>query len=327
MNNLFSHIEYLLLSRDCVIAPGLGAFIAIVHQADIDYDRGIIAPPSRTVMFNQAISSDDGLLANSYVRKHNVSFEEARQIITREVSILKATLCSRKELTIGNLGTLKMGEEGNIIFIPRLDLKAANLSLGFDKVSISRPKESVTVKGSTTSVHATNDTDEETTEPEAIHTSYYQFRIGKTFSRIAAAFMIMALITIAAILKPIPSDTREQRASVIPVEAIMHAQINKVEKTNIITDSLGCDNETESIAEEASLPSHYLIVATFNSPKEARSYISSHSSDNWSMQAVESLKVTRVAIASSDNKDELRKTLNTKEIQSKYPNAWIWSRK
>lgn len=327
MNNLFSHIEYLLLTHECVIVPGVGAFIAIVRQADIDYDKGIILPPSRSVMFNQAISSDDGLLANSYVRKHNVSFEEARQIVTREAAQLKATLDSNTELTIGNLGTLKIGEEGNIIFTPRLDFKSANTSLGFNALNVSKSEEAAAEVQPLTSCQATSDTDEEAIKPEADHTSYYQFRISKTFSRIAAAVMILAVITIAAILKPIPSDDREQRASVVPVEAIMHAQINKQEKAIPAADNAVCNKEPDSMAEEEAIPSHYLIVATFSSPREAQTYISGHSSADCSMQAVESLKVTRVAIASSDDKEELRRKLNTKEIQGKYPNAWIWSRK
>ena len=103
MNNLFKHIEYLLLRNDCVIVPGFGAFIATNLPARIDYEKGEILPPVRQVMFNQAVSMEDGLLANSYVRKSGVSFDDARQIIAREVGILKSFLAEKRVIQVGNL--------------------------------------------------------------------------------------------------------------------------------------------------------------------------------------------------------------------------------
>ena len=48
MNNLFKHIEYLLLRNDCVIVPGFGAFIATNLPARIDYEKErFYLPPAR----------------------------------------------------------------------------------------------------------------------------------------------------------------------------------------------------------------------------------------------------------------------------------------
>lgn len=94
MNTLFQHIEYLLLRHDCVIVPGLGAFISTIRPARIDMENHRILPPARSVMFNQAVTVDDGLLANSYARRFNISFEEGRQLIVRDVKSLKDTIIS-----------------------------------------------------------------------------------------------------------------------------------------------------------------------------------------------------------------------------------------
>ena len=68
MNHLILHIEYLLLRHDCVIVPGLGAFIATASPALIDVVKGPMLPPRRSVMVNQAVTTADGLLPNSIGR-------------------------------------------------------------------------------------------------------------------------------------------------------------------------------------------------------------------------------------------------------------------
>lgn len=310
MNNLFSHIEYLLLSHDCVIMPGLGAFIAIVRPATIDYDKGLITPPSRRVMFNQAISSDDGLLANSLARKFNLSFEEARQIVAREASLIKKNLASSKEIAAGRLGTLRMGDEGNLMFTPTLRTDIVASQLGFSSLNITKQ----------TNLTTQADTKQSDTNPEPRR---YHFRISKTLPKVAAAFMIVAAVTVAIILNPIPTDNREQRASVVPVEAIITSKPTIAKPTS--NESLA-ESERKKTVSEATVAIHYLIVATFSSSKEAATYIAENSTDECRMEAVESKRMTRVAIASSCDKEQLRKRLNSKEILSKYPNAWIWSR-
>ena len=67
-------------------------------------------------MFNQAVSMEDGLLANSYVCKSGVSFDDARQIIAREVGILKSFLAEKRVIQVGNLGSLLLGQEDNVYF-------------------------------------------------------------------------------------------------------------------------------------------------------------------------------------------------------------------
>ena len=325
MNNLFSHIEYLLLSRDCVIVPGLGAFLTVVRPAAIDYDKGLITPPSRSVIFNQAISSDDGLLASSYARKHSLSFEEARRIVSRDAAMLMEKLTSCKEIEAGNFGVLKYGDEGNMMFTPRLNFNIACSPLGFETLKLTKAADSTTTNES-----AKASSPSEANDADSCHTSFYQFSIKKDLSRIAVAVAVLAIITIAAIFNPIPDDNREQRASVVPVEAIIPLKAKDNAK-NIATQgpAKAIDNTADSennLTKEEANSAHYLIVATFSSNREALKYVADNSSSDCPMQTVESLKVTRVAIASSNDREDLRKRLNSKEIRRKYPNAWIWSR-
>lgn len=310
-NNLFRHIEYLLLSNDCVIVPGLGAFIAISRPASIDHDNGIILPPSRSVIFNQAVMSDDGLLANSIARKHNLSFDEARQVILRETAIIKERLFFDKAVTAGRLGILTMGEESNLVFTPSDNIGNLNAAMGLMDVRFKAVAE--------------NHPSEESSDD----TPYYQLRINKAIIQVAAVFALLIATAAFFLLNPIPSDDREQRASVVPVEAIIHTTLSH-ESPKTVADSAKTEESAEEAIEEIApaeiAAQYYLIVATFSNEKEAEKFVASNSSDECPMNLVKSRRMTRVSIAESQSKDELRKRLNSHEVLSKYPNAWIWSR-
>ncbi len=137
MNNLFRHIEYLLLRHDCVIVPGLGAFISASRPAKIDMQEGKILPPSKSLMFNQSVATDDGLLANSFARKTGMKFEEARQAVVHEVNDIKVCLRDNGMVECGGLGKLVTGEEGNIVFLPSKSPEIKSEHMGFLKTDMS----------------------------------------------------------------------------------------------------------------------------------------------------------------------------------------------
>lgn len=317
MNNLFKHIGFLLLRHDCVIVPGLGAFIASMTPARIDMENGLVMPPSRTVMFNQAVTLDDGLLANSYARKHNLSFEESRMIILREVNALIAKIQNEGEADCGNIGHLFKGEEGNLIFTPMVSASGFNARIGYTPAEFIFKAENASVTNirTTSSPIVSEDSD-------SVERGYYHFRISKPFTRMAAALLVVAAVAITVILNPIPRDERVQKASVVPVEALIPSQ----EKTAAKQDTVQIA-EKHMAEPEKTVPMHYLIVATFSSSREAETYASSNSTDEYNLTTVPSRKMCRVAVAASDDREELRKKLNTKAISSRFPNAWIWSRK
>lgn len=318
MNFFFQHIEYLFLRHDCVIVPGLGAFIASMTPASIDMEKGIILPPSRSLMFNQAVTLDDGLLANSISRKSGLSFEESRQAIVRCVANMKSILSTQGEIVFGNLGTLMMGTEGNLPFAPHaVDFSNAS-SMGYSSLKLSVPE--VVSHLAENSIPESVETEEMPIENSG--KNYYSIRISRTFARIASAVAVIAVIALTMILNPLPSDNLEQRASVIPVNAILPAATHQENPDTVKPIVV---EEPENVKEEL-IPIHYLIVATFSNEKEANAYAERYSTDEFPLTTVASKRMTRVAAASSDNREELIKQLNSSAISSRFPNAWIWSR-
>lgn len=309
MNNLFQHIEYLILRHECVVVPGFGAFISRRRQAAFDMENGVILPPSVTVAFNRAVSMDDGLLVNSYIRKHGMTPEEARLAITRAASILQQKLNSERKVSCGKFGSLSMDEEDLIIFTPDPD----PLSLiAFSKVPLAMAGAAQTCESSEPATCGPRQSD------------YYHFRISKKFSRIAAALFAVLAVCLTVILNPIPADDREQRASVLPVETLLSL---KSEKNDVTADSIDIPEvEKQEVAPVKELPTHYLIVGTFSSEREAARFSETCESGDFTLEIVPSKKVFRVSAASSDSREELREILNSRECRERFPGSWIWSR-
>ncbi|MDE6227617.1 MAG: SPOR domain-containing protein, partial [Muribaculaceae bacterium] len=155
--------------------------------------------------------------------------------------------------------------------------------------------------------------------PVKIKSFFFQ-RFGKT----AAAVILGLVVACAAFFYPLPSDQREQKASVVPVDALFTKKTEtKVATNTVVADSLPSQPVKEII--EPSKPKHYLIVATFVSKAEADTYVAKFSSEEFPLITVSSRKVTRVAAASSDNKAALQAKINSKEITSRFSNPWIWT--
>ena len=95
--------------------------------------EGKILPPSKSLMFNQSVATDDGLLANSFARKTGMKFEEARQAVVHEVNDIKVCLRDNGMVECGGLGKLVTGEEGNIVFLPSKSPEIKSEHMGFLK--------------------------------------------------------------------------------------------------------------------------------------------------------------------------------------------------
>lgn len=106
MFRLDQYIKRLLREHECVVVPGLGAFIAHYEGAVLSTDEGTITPPRREVGLNPSLTHNDGLLAGSVSRREGVSYEAALALIAGDVAAMRARLEAEGELLIDGVGTL-----------------------------------------------------------------------------------------------------------------------------------------------------------------------------------------------------------------------------
>ena len=112
------HIEILLLNNDCVIVPGYGGFMAHHVDARRDETDGSILPPMRTIGFNQKLTLNDSLLAQSYVEAYDISYPDAMRRIEDEVRELRQRIDIDGQYEFRDLGTVSLNKDGHYEFAP-----------------------------------------------------------------------------------------------------------------------------------------------------------------------------------------------------------------
>lgn len=140
MISLEQHIEYLMMYHDCVVVPGWGAMIANHQPAAVNY--GMIQHPQRTIAFNTAVSHNDGLLASSLMRRHNMSYAQACDFISDSVESFNRHVMAGNDLAFGHLGYFKLGAQQRIEFVPMQHAAACDENFGLTDIDLSKlPQE------------------------------------------------------------------------------------------------------------------------------------------------------------------------------------------
>lgn len=116
MTNLDSILFDLLVHHNCVIIPEFGGFIAKRISSQIDFDKGIIHPPSKHLLFNRFLTADDGLLVSSFVQSEKNDYESIKIELLGFVAELDKRLSNGEEVSFKHIGTLKRSDNGNYSF-------------------------------------------------------------------------------------------------------------------------------------------------------------------------------------------------------------------
>lgn len=326
METLSTHISYLLRRHDCVIVPGLGAFIATRRPAVIRLDSGMVTPPFREITFNRAVCNDDGLIANSYARKMGLAFEEGRLLMSKDVAALRRNLNVSGKVSLGRLGTITLSDEGSISFSPFYSMETHMRAMGLEKIMLDRhtPAKAMEKEVPTEmlpSISKENCHDNVTPDNSD---RYYRLSIPKRFARIAVSFLLVAVISLSLFILPDNRPAREDRASVVNMERMIPAVKTAVVKAASSAQAAVKTELAVPAEEPTSSDRYYLIVATFRTETEAEKYITAYSSPENALRTIKSGKMVRVYSASSDSMNELREELNSESFKKKYREGWIW---
>ena len=112
-----TYISELLFLHDCVIIPQFGGFVGNNKSAVLNEITGIITPPSKEILFNLNLQTNDGLLINHISKSEGVSNIEAKDLVANYVSLINQKLKKIRTFRIENVGLLSLGKDGNILFL------------------------------------------------------------------------------------------------------------------------------------------------------------------------------------------------------------------
>jgi hypothetical protein len=140
--NLSLYISELLIKNNCVIVPNFGGFIANYESAVIDKVRNKIYPPSKNVLFNPNLLSNDGLLANYVSIKINKPYSNALKLIDSEVIDWKSILNAGERINLGEIGFLYQ-KEGIVKFEQNREFNLLLSAYGLSSVKFISQVETV----------------------------------------------------------------------------------------------------------------------------------------------------------------------------------------
>ena len=110
------HIAELLHYHDCVIVPGLGAFVANHRSAVIAADGCVFMPPCKEIGFNRSLHHNDGLLISHIAMKFSIPYVDAAGIVESFVIDIRDRINAGETVSLGEVGILRYDAIGNILF-------------------------------------------------------------------------------------------------------------------------------------------------------------------------------------------------------------------
>lgn len=149
MKHIEQAIGDLLLRHNCVIVPSFGGFVAEQLSAKIDYDKGVMMPPRKSLLFNKQLVSNDGLLINELASRMAVSFDEASKDVASTVSEWNFRLKQGDRIELDRVGILFVDADNNLRFEQDRFFNLLLASFGLDQVHFiaeSEAEETQTVK-------------------------------------------------------------------------------------------------------------------------------------------------------------------------------------
>jgi hypothetical protein len=133
MKTIPSYIAYLLTKHECVIVPGLGAFVVSGPDGRGSNDTSLLSPPAKFLGFNSDIRHNDGLLANAIVKGETITYREACSQIARYVDWIAASVKNQAPVHIAWVGRLELSAERKWLFAPSTYLSCNAGVFGMDK--------------------------------------------------------------------------------------------------------------------------------------------------------------------------------------------------
>lgn len=135
------YISELLYRYNCVAVPTFGAFLTQKTSARINDTTNTFFAPTKSIGFNQQLTSNDGLLVSHIAEAEKTSFETVLSNIEETTKLWNAQLANGEKLSLQHIGLLWTNAEGKIQFQPYLEINYLTSSFGlapFNAIPVTR---------------------------------------------------------------------------------------------------------------------------------------------------------------------------------------------
>lgn len=135
-SDVLSVLPGMFWDHDCVMLPGLGGFVCNPRSAWYDEAKRQIVPPSRDVLFNARLTTNDGLVANELMAKRGVMYPEALKAVEDLVANLQQQLEAGTTVELPGLGKLYREEDQQVRFMADAEFERMLQSFGHASIPL-----------------------------------------------------------------------------------------------------------------------------------------------------------------------------------------------
>lgn len=312
MNKSVAHyISELIFLHDCVIVPEFGGFVGNRQSAKLNKTTGALTPPSKQVLFNTNLKTNDGLLITHIANQEGISQDIAKQKVKLFSDKNNIKLNTSKVLRLQKIGLFTVGREGNIIFSQdsstNYSLDAFGMKPTYNKPAERKTETEKQVEATVQSIRTRS------SNPNAL------------FRAAAVIIPLIALSYLSISKQESINNVYTQMATFNPfvtteiVEEVIEISDDKIEVAKKILEFPSIDEVATTIITKEH--TYYIIAGAFSEQKNANKMLDKLNRWRYNAEIIEGGNLLRVSYDSFTNREEAILALN--KIKLENSDAWL----
>jgi nucleoid DNA-binding protein len=312
MKNTIEHyISQLLYTNDCVILIGFGGFVCSNTTSKLNRQTGLLTPPNRSILFNNQLIDNDGLLINQIAKTEEISQERAKDLVLKFVEKNTTNLKKYRSLRFNKIGLFTLKNDNTIVFTQDLANNYNLDSFGMQSAvftSVKRDNSEI-IEGQLKIIKQKNNfSSKKLLKVAAILIPL----IGISLVSLTQQKNINSIYTQMADLNPFNTEVEENTSIAI-------AEINKKFNTPILNIEIDNTDMKPVLVEQK----HYIIAGAFSVEKNATKMMNKLNRWNYNSTIINNKSIMRVSYDSFTTKNQAINALVS--IRKENPDAWILS--
>ena len=330
MNKSVSHyISELLFLHDCVVLPEFGGFVGNKQSAKLNTITGELLPPSKQLLFNKNLTTNDGLLINHIANQEGITNKKAKKEVENFINNINKTLTEKRVLRVEDIGIFSLGEENNILFLQDKKINYNLASFGMKKIvrkNISQITIDKKVDATIEIIKKTKKQPKFMLRAAAIilplfTLSYLSISQQDNISLVYAKMGQLNLSPAHSIIEKVDEAEGPSKTKEIIIEANENNVVEELNET-VIEPSLTIENEEEyqtlNVLEDKRF---YIIAGAFSEERNAYKLINQLRKKDYDPEIIDGGSLLRVSYNSFGNKELAISVLN--EIRKENRSAWL----
>jgi hypothetical protein len=266
--------------------------------------------PRRSIGFNANADHNDGLLAQSLMRREGMEYDKAMRLIADSVTTFHRQLTTGGEVSMGRMGYFRLNEERHIEFVPFSNDDACDRYYGLSDLEIQTGEK----------------LEQEQNDQEAAIAQVADGRNLFTRKAVRIAASVAVLIGLGVVLStPIIVDRNHNMASMVPeVSAPQSQQVGVTVQEGVVPQVIQAVESHPAIASVGnSAGKYFMVIATLRDKQELDAFKTKYASLVPFMKMLDYKGYTCVYVARSDDYATLMGLRS--ELPERLRDVWIYN--